>query len=154
MNREQITERLQPLFDDLVERVAALVPELVREHLVETLGKLTGEADEKPKRARKVVHRDPRPAKKSGRKPNSCSKCGATGFTAATCGKTHNIGEDSILDALDRQMDVRVDRKPPPSTAGTIASLRSRRPPKRAAASSAPDDGRELGLHEVVAFTF
>jgi hypothetical protein len=28
---------------------------------------------------------------KSGRKPNTCSKCGAVGFTERTCGRTHNV---------------------------------------------------------------
>jgi hypothetical protein len=90
MSRDQIIEHLQPLFDELVDRVAALVPELVHKHLVETLGKLT-DAPAKPTRSRKVARPAVKPAKSAGRKPNSCSKCGATGFTAATCGKTHNV---------------------------------------------------------------
>jgi hypothetical protein len=94
MTRDDILEHLQPALDELVDRIAAMLPGLVRSELVATLGKLTGEAA--PAKAR--VPREPKPKKstkaitpKSGRKPNSCRKCGATGFTAATCGKTHNV---------------------------------------------------------------
>jgi hypothetical protein len=161
MNRAEILEHLQPAIDELVARITALVPELVRAQLMDAIGKLTGTpahtAPEQAPKRRKIAQRDTKPAKvikASGRKPNSCKKCGAVGFTSSTCGKTHNLG-DSLPEALDRQMDVRPDRKPPPHPASApIASLRSRRPPKRAEATDSPDADSDVPLHKVVAFTF
>jgi hypothetical protein len=134
MTRDDLLERLQPAIDELVDRVAAMLPDLVRAELVATLGKLTTE-QKTPVKVR--VHREPKPAKASGRKPNSCSKCGATGFTAATCGKTHNVGE-------------KVPASPPPRTVTRIASPRSK--PLREI-DEVSSDG-DVALHKVVSFGF
>lgn len=34
---------------------------------------------------------DPSPRRARGERTNTCRKCGAVGFTARTCGKTHNV---------------------------------------------------------------
>lgn len=146
MTRDDILEHLQPAIDELVNRITSLVPELVRAQLVDTIGKLTGDhpalVKKKPAK-RAVVHRDPKPAKStSGRKPNSCKKCGAVGFTSATCGKTHNV--------TSAKAETPSAVLPPPSTPKQTASLPSRRPPVHAEVSS--DD--DVPLNKVISFSF
>lgn len=148
MNREELSERVRalPAFRDLEDQLVELAVELAEEMLHERLQALIA----KPlleTRHPKTTPSQPKPkaAKATGakRKPNSCSKCGASGFTAATCGKTHNVTTE----------EPEVVSKPPPLSAEPIASPRSKRLPARAAASTehSTDD---VPLHKVVAFTF
>lgn len=151
MNREQLVEQLQPIFDDFVDRIAAAIPDLVRAELVATIGRLTEPQTTPAKKTRAPkTQREPKPAKpaKGERKPMSCNKCGAVGFTSRTCGKTHNVEE------TDAEESETVDTKPPSTAAVSIASLRSKRQPARAAATKRDDESGDVPLHEVVAFTF
>jgi hypothetical protein len=89
MNRDEIIEHLQPAIDELVDRITALVPELVRAQLVEAIGKLTdapaSEPAKKTPKKRAVALRDIKPAKSPARP--ACSKCGETGHNARSCGR-------------------------------------------------------------------
>jgi hypothetical protein len=110
MNREQLVEQLQPIFDDFVDRIAAAIPDLVRAELVATIGRLTEPQTEPAKK------RTPRaPTKKTVAKPvektrSTCGKCGEHGHNARTCGKDKNEDEEDEEPAASPTV---VSRPPP-----------------------------------------
>lgn len=123
--RAHVRPQVDALVDEIVERAWTQLQGTINEVIgiarsVLLEGEHVGVAEQvdapSPRVSVGLVGSNPAPdtsVRASGRKPNSCKKCGAVGFTSATCGKTHNVG-DSLPEALDRQMDVRPDRKPPP----------------------------------------
>lgn len=154
MNREHVLEQLQPIVEQLADKILELADKTANDILRERLQSLISPPnipDEPKRRTARVAKGKPaavtKPRKSvteniptEKRKPNSCNKCGAIGFTSRTCGKTHNVQEE--------QTDEEVDSKPPPSTAKPIASPRSKpQLPHVAAADDVP-------LHKVVAFSF
>ena len=103
--RTTLLKLLQPIAERFAQEIADAVLVDVEQRFARVRSVLElDEAAEAP-RARKAPAREPRKATAkttSGRKPNSCSKCGAVGFTASTCGRSHNV-------------PTAVDSKPPPS---------------------------------------
>lgn len=71
------------------------------------------------------------------RKPNTCSKCGAVGFTAQSCGKSHNVGDRDVKPA-----NVPVKAPPPIARTGS----RESRPQSLRAEVPANDDEEGPGV--------
>lgn len=75
------------------------------------------------------------------RKPNSCSKCGAIGFTAATCGRTHNVptspaGADDAKEPPTRE--VAASPKPPTTSREEVSAPPTPRSPSPATSPIKP----------------
>lgn len=77
MTRADIARLIQPFVDDLITRIESALPDLVRAELIALVDR----------RAVAVQPTQPVESKRG----NTCSKCGAAGYTARTCGKTHNV---------------------------------------------------------------
>lgn len=152
-----VAERLVKLFDEHAARVAAsvgtlhqgieeLVPELAREQLVGVLAQLGAPAPAKPKRIE-----PPQPAKRSAptaapaklekkaRAKMKCRTCGAEGFRADGCGKTHNLPADedeeghelvlkrsAIAPSLGAPLTAITPARPKPLTPAELDKLKTR----------------------------
>jgi hypothetical protein len=121
VTRDDLLEALQPELEQLADKILAIAGDiagrLLRERLqalATNLGQGGGTVDaprfdEVPRKGQRKANAgrprsaalarragsSPAPDTKKKRKPNSCNKCGAVGFTSATCGKTHNVEASS-----------------------------------------------------------
>jgi hypothetical protein len=113
MNREQLIEQLQPIFDDFIDRIAAAIPDLVRAELVATIGKLTEPKTEPaPKKTRAPKQaKAPKRTKKSAISGPTCGKCGESGHNQRTCGKSETPAPTVVA-------------KPPPPQQRSCRSVR------------------------------
>lgn len=122
-----LLDEVRPLVDKfaraLAEAMAKSIAELRERALSAARASIEAELADKPTvrkgpkrmRAQQAEPPKPPPVKRvaASRKPKTCSKCGAVGFTARTCGTTHNIAPSSnaVATADDPEDEPRVPRR-------------------------------------------
>lgn len=137
MTRDQLLEHIRPLVEDLAGELASILwadlevkldqaLDAARSALISDLQSTVRADDcaapsvptyadvESGSSVRTPRRAAPESTAPKGRKPNTCSKCGTRGFTAATCGRTHNVTPDDGEDETDDEATPITKVRPPP----------------------------------------